>query len=87
MTSKIVRQYLTQDLNQEEKQSYLNYINGNELSTDWIEKASSRREPILLAELQCACGGWVNVSERGVCKCSNGHSCYNLVIQSIQSFS
>jgi hypothetical protein len=91
MESKIVRQYFTQDLTSEEKKSYLDYINGNESSNEWIEKASVRREPLLLMELQCnlqneelPCGAWVSIRENGICKCSNGHDCYNVVIPAIK---
>jgi hypothetical protein len=91
MESKFVRQYFTQDLTHEEKKSYLSYINGNETSTEWIEKASVRREPLLLMELQClkphegsVCGSCVSIRENGLCKCSNGHTCYNVVIPAIQ---
>lgn len=91
MESKIVRQYFTQDLTYDEKKSYFEYINGNETSTEWIEKASVRREPLLLMELQCnapyegsVCGAWVSIRENGICKCSNGHNCYDVVIPSIQ---
>ena len=55
MTAKIVRQYFTQDLSNEEKKSYLSYINGNESSDCWIEKALLRREPLLvvLENIKC----------------------------------
>lgn len=90
MDAKFVRQYLTQDFSFEEKQSYLEYIRGNESSIDWIEKANMRREPLLILELQCTeytndsiCGAWVNVSEKGICTCSNGHQCYDVVLQAL----
>lgn len=90
MESKFVRKYFTQDLTYEEKKSYLEYINGNESSNEWIEKASVRREPLLLMELQCIeqyedspCGEWVSIRENGICKCSKGHNCYNVVIPAI----
>ena len=91
MTAKIVRQYITQDLSQEEKKSYLAYINGDEQSTDWIEKCLFRREPLLVLELKCAategdsvCGGWVNIRENGLCQCPNGHECYDVVLPEIE---
>ena len=91
MANKIVRKYITQDLSHEEKKSYLEYINGDESSTDWIEKASVRREYILNAELQCntiinnlVCNKWVTMKENGKCICSIGHPCYDIVLQTIK---
>jgi len=79
--SKLIRKYFTQDLSLDEKKSYLEYINGNTNSIDWIEKASLRREPLLLAELKCTmCNTYVNVKENGICRCSNGHECYDVVM-------
>lgn len=98
MTTVIVRKYLTQDFSLEEKKSYLRYIlRKDEKSSDWIEKASNRREPLLLLELKCKheddnspdglCGAWVNVKETGECFCSNNHTCYNTVIDAINRIS
>jgi hypothetical protein len=84
MSSKIIRQYITQDLSLEEKKSYLDYINGNEYSIDWIEKGLIRREPLLLLQLTCSlCSEPVSIRENGSCKCSNGHDCYNVVLPEI----
>ena len=83
----IVQKYLIQDLSENERKSYFEYINGNENSTDWIEKSLVRREPLLLLELQCKkktyngiCNQWVNIRETGVCSCLNGHNCYDIVL-------
>ena len=93
MNTKIVRKYFTQDMSYEEKTSYLEYINGDEKSTDWIPKALERREPLLLQELKCTyssplnggeCGKWVSIRENGICKCSREHDCYNVVIPAIE---
>jgi hypothetical protein len=87
MASKVVQQYLTQDFSDEEKKSYYNYIKGDIDSIDWIPVASTRREPLLLMNIQCdknMCKGWVGVRETGVCKCSNGHTCYDVVIAAIK---
>lgn len=91
MAAKIVRQYITQDLSQEEKKSYLAYINGDEQSTDWIEKGLIRREPLLLLKLTCdsqegdsVCGDWVSIRENGLCICPNGHECYDVVLPVIE---
>ena len=87
MTSKIVRQYFTQDLSYEEKKSYLEYIKGDESSDIWIEKSLLRREPLLIAleNITCTvCNEWISVRENGVCKCSNGHECYDIVIEEIE---
>jgi hypothetical protein len=85
MASKIVRQYITQDLSLEEKKSYLEYINGNEKSTDWIEKGLIRREPLLLLQLTCSsCENSVSIRPNGSCKCYEGHECYDIVITAIK---
>ena len=91
MTAKIVRQYITQDLSSEEKKSYLDYINGNDQSTDWIEKSLFRREPLLLLELTChdllngtVRGKWVSIRENGLCLCPDGHDCSDLVLTEIE---
>jgi hypothetical protein len=93
MNSKLVRQYFTQDLSHEEKKSYLKYINGDETSTDWIDKSLVRREPLLcsLVDEKCGislgngilCQGWINAKENGICKCTFGHDCTNLIILAI----
>lgn len=87
-----VRQYLIQDLNEEELESYNEYVAGDETSTAWIEKASERREPLLLFELKCQfedketglCGNWIGISETGECRCNIGHECYDVVLHSIR---
>ena len=91
MAANLVRQYITQDLSLDEKKSYLEYINGNENSIYWIDKCLRRREPLLLLELTCdyhigdsLCGKWVNISENGICKCSDGHESYDVVLQTIE---
>jgi hypothetical protein len=91
-TSTIVKNYLIQDLNNEEKQSYLEYANGNINSTEWIEKTLKRRDTLLTLDLKCTkytnnirCDSWVSIEETGKCKCSNGHTCYNLVINAINN--
>ena len=76
--------YLTQDLNDSEKQSYVNYINGDQNSTDWIEKTNKRRDKLLVHNLQCSdCREWIGITETGVCTCLNNHPCHNVVIQQI----
>lgn len=92
--SAIVRNYLTQDLTDDEKRSYLEYVRGNEKSTDWIEKALVRREPLLILELKCKskengkfCDKWINIRETGVCKCSEGHECYDQVLDALKNLS
>ena len=87
MTAKIVRQYFTQDFSNEEKKSYLSYINGDESSDCWIEKALLRREHLLvvLENIKCnICKEFINVKENGISKCSNGHDCYDIVTQEIE---
>ena len=78
-----VRKYLTQDLNDDEKKSYIEYIKGDNSSNIWIEKASTRRDNIL--ELKCSeCNEWVSVNEKGICKCKMGHFCYDVVHDKIK---
>lgn len=90
--SAIVRKYLTQDLSDDEKGSYLEYVRGNEKSTDWIEKALLRRDPLLMLELKCkskengkVCDKWVSIRETGVCKCSDGHDCCEQVLEALKN--
>ena len=99
MNSTIVKNYLIQDLNDDEKQSYLEYADGNINSTEWIEKTLKRRNKLLKLDLKCTkyytigdsahnnirCDSWVSIEETGKCKCSNGHLCYNLVINAINN--
>lgn len=89
-TSMNIVKYLIQDLNKEEKKSYKEYINGNEQSTDWMEKALDRREVLILKDIKCnkitgdkICKSYVNIHERGICKCSKGHICNKQVIDVI----
>ena len=79
-TSNNIIKYLTQDLDQNEKQSYNEYIKGNKKSVDWIEKSLQRREVLILKNIQCnkqmkekICKSWVNIDEEGICKCNEGH--------------
>lgn len=84
--AKRCRQYLTQDLSNNEKKSYLEYINGDESQTKWIEKANIRREPILLASLDCTtCQSPVSMRANGICRCTNGHECYDIILDFIDS--
>ena len=91
--SKIIRKYLTQDFNSEDKFSYLNYIKGDKTSDSWMVKSLLRREPLLLLELKCGsetstgsiCNNWININEFGVCKCLSSHCCNDLVIKTIQT--
>ena len=83
----VVRDYLTLDFTDLEKKSYLEYVSGNENSTDWIEKALEKREKLLLLNLKCKhktnkgiCNEWVSIRETGVCICSNNHTCYDVVL-------
>ena len=91
MTSTVVQKYLTQDLSSTETKSYLEYINGDKLSVEWIEKVYDRREPLLFANIKCTekltdgvCNDWVHIKETGVCMCVNNHKCYDVVIKAIE---
>ena len=90
ITSMNIVNYLTQDLDRDEKESYKEYINGNQASTDWIEKSLERREVLILKQIKCSkllgdniCKLPVNIHEKGICKCINGHICNNQVIDVI----
>jgi hypothetical protein len=100
MNNRAVRNYLIQDLDKDEKQSYVEYINGDFKSTKWIEKTSERRDKLLLLDLKCnkyyteggsapnniiCCNSYVSIEETGICKCSNGHTCYAVVIDAINN--
>jgi hypothetical protein len=86
----IVRTYLIQDLSSTEMESYVSYINGDDESVEWVEKSLARREPLLILQPRCnfiidglECQGHISVRETGVCKCSQGHYCYNVIIEEI----
>lgn len=90
ITSMNIVKYLIQDLNKEEKESYKEYINGNEESTDWIEKSLDRREVLILKQIKCnklvgdnICKSDVNIHEKGICKCNKGHICNKQVLNKI----
>lgn len=91
MTSLDIRKYLTSDFSTEEKQSYINYINGNNRDSLWIEKGLAKREPLLVKQLICKkeedgiiCNKWINIYENGNCLCSGGHDCCSIVLDSIK---
>ena len=84
LLSKPIRSYLTQDMSVTEKLSYLNYINGDVNSTEWLEKGLNRREYLLLSNLSCdLCNSYISVRENGLSKCSNGHYCTEQVLNFI----
>lgn len=84
MNAKHVRQYITQDFSIKEKQSYIEYINGDKTSIDWIKKANIRRDQLLITELKCSeCNSWINIKESGISQCANNHKCYDVVTQEI----
>ena len=84
LLSKPIRSYLTQDMSVTEKLSYLNYINGDVNSTEWLEKGLNRREYLLLSNLSCnICNSYISVRENGLSKCLNGHYCTQQVINNI----
>ena len=93
MSSIIIRKYLTQDFNDNDKKSYIEYIKGNQNSNLWIEKALIRREALLQLDLKCdiqtntgnICDGWINIDEKGICKCSNSHYSYDKIIKLIET--
>ena len=86
MTSKDIRKYLTKDFSQEEKQSYLNYINGDQRDDLWVEKGLEKRDVLINHTILCdkngresICGKYVNIYENGECKCPSGHDCCDIV--------
>ena len=84
----IVKNYITQDFNREERESYECYINGDENSTLWINKCLKRRDSLLILKLKCdipLCNGWVHIRETGNCHCSFFHNCNYKVIQAIKN--
>lgn len=94
MTSNVILKYITQDLSYGEQKSFNKYINGNNSSTDWIEKASNRRDLLLNLELKCKqivngaiCNRWVSIQETGKCECFLNHNCNEVVINAIGKLS
>ena len=86
MTATLIRKYLTQDMNVEEKHSYIKYCKGDENANSWMKKALIRREPILIAQPKCKeCEEWVDMKYNGICKCTNNHICYKEVIEVIET--
>jgi len=85
--SKTILKYLLQDLTADEHQSYIDYIEGDQHSTDWINKANKRRDSILLLDMRCHCSEFISIRETGICKCSNGHDCYDIIIPIINTLS
>ena len=93
-TSMNITNYLIQDLDKTEKESYKEYINGNKKSTDWVEKSTERREVLIRKQIRCnkllsdnICKSWVNINERGICKCNNGHINNKQVIDAMNKLS
>ena len=81
LLSQPIRRYLTRDMSINEKYSYLNYINGDENSTEWLEKGLERREHLLHLQLTCdLCNSYISIRENGLSKCLNGHYCTEKVI-------
>lgn len=86
MTATLIRKYLTQDMNDDEKHSYIEYCRGNENAISWMEKALIRREPILMVGIKCKeCAEWVDMKYNGICKCKNNHICYEEIIKVINN--
>lgn len=87
-----IKKYLTCDLTPNEIESYFKYIEGDHSSTDWIEKTSIKRDLILDLQLKCPflhngelCDKWININEKGICTCPDGHVCSGYVLESMKS--
>lgn len=78
-----VQQYLIQDLDDFEKEKYLEYTLENNINAfQWIEKSSKRRDELLQLDLICLICKKLNpihITETGICKCSLGHNCIEYV--------
>ena len=89
-TSMNIVKYLTQDFDKKEKESYKKYINGKEKFNSWMKKSHDRREVLILKRIKCnkligdkICKSDVNIHERGICKCNEGHISNKQVISII----
>lgn len=82
-----IKSYLLQDLNELEKVSYKNYINGKKNDTIWMEKSLNRRESIILKNPECHCGSPINIDENGVCKCIKNHNCQKIILKLLKTIS
>lgn len=83
MESQFINTFLLSTCNDSEKNSYIQYINGNISETQWIEKVSLQRDCILLKNLKCSCGKYIHVNEKGRCYCDEKHSCENIVYNTL----
>jgi len=83
-----VKNFLTMDLTADQLASYNAYLIGDLIEIDWCEPVGRRRDELLLLDLLCTnCTGdnWINISEEGICECSEGHTDYNTVLHYIYS--
>lgn len=80
-----IRRYLAQDLTIDERRDYYHYLQGDQTRTSWIEKASLRRDDLIVTDLRCRiCGDWVGIRETGRSQCSKGHRCEQCVCERIR---
>ena len=95
MSSTKIRKYMTQDFDVTDKKAYIDYIEGNNQSTSWMEKALLRRDTLIVLQLKCdiqvengsICNEWINIDEKGICKCSNNHYRSEQVISNLHKAS
>lgn len=85
---KLVRKFLTRNLNEQELDSYRDYVvNDNINSTDWIYKTSVNRDYILSKNLSCnTCNTQIQIKETGKCSCVCGNAntiIYDMIIEAI----
>lgn len=90
--SDFVKQYLLDDLNDSEMNSYLSYIEGDKTSDEWINKSLIKRSTILNREPRCdhteqgeKCNEFIQVWETGKCMCLKNHESYSSVLEIIHS--
>jgi hypothetical protein len=84
MSAKQVRTFYCKYMTKSEKASYLDYLNGDQQSSDWIYEANLRRDKLLSLNLTCdvnsgtsICGGILGYDEYGKCTCCIGHTTHN----------
>lgn len=82
--SNFILGFLLRKCNQDEKQSYIQYIKYNDFSqTLWITKMAKQRDAILCLNLKCECDTYIHINEKGNAYCDNHHPCKKIVYQVI----
>jgi hypothetical protein len=93
---KLVQHFLLKGCNEMEIISYKKYIDGDESNILWIKKTCNNRDKILYFEPKCnssfetqtsICNNYINISEKGICKCNNNHNGIDKIILILKKIS